>query len=146
MSTPTPVKRHTENTATEEPSTDFPSTENTAIIQEGVTKQELQIKSTLDIDTDIEIFETKPVYEKTPREIAKEFFDMDEKELFVSLAIDKENLKLQHEIREFRNYWKELTLNGKKQRWEKESTFEIKKRLARWFHNAKVFYKPQNDE
>ena len=42
LNTPTPIKRDTENTATDEPTTGNPSTENTAIKKERITKKELQ--------------------------------------------------------------------------------------------------------
>lgn len=43
------------------------------------------------------------------------------------------------EILKFINYWSELTKSGKKQRWELERTFELKRRLATWFRNSKKF-------
>ncbi len=43
---------------------------------------------------------------------------------------------LESEIRKFYYYWTEPTKNGKKQRWETEKTFEIKRRLTRWLENA----------
>lgn len=39
--------------------------------------------------------------------------------------------------REFYDYWTECSDNGKKMRFEKESVFDVKKRLARWNYNAK---------
>lgn len=125
---------------------DFTSTENTETIitptynaaynKERDTKKELQIHTSI-IDSESTL---KIEVSKTPREIAQEFFNMDEKELFDSLSIDPENGKLKEEIRNFRNYWTELALNGKKQRWEKQETFEVKGRLRTWFRNAKVMY------
>lgn len=38
-------------------------------------------------------------------------------------------------IREFFDYWTERNENGKKMRFEKEKTFEISRRLARWSKN-----------
>ena len=38
-------------------------------------------------------------------------------------------------IRQFFDYWTETSLNGKKMRFEKEKTFEVPKRLARWNMN-----------
>lgn len=38
-------------------------------------------------------------------------------------------------IREFFDYWTEHNENGKKMRFEKEKTFEISRRLARWKKN-----------
>lgn len=38
-------------------------------------------------------------------------------------------------IREFFNYWTEANENGQKMRFEKEKTFDISRRLARWHNN-----------
>lgn len=43
------------------------------------------------------------------------------------------------ELGKFKNYWSELNGSGKKQRWQLERTFELKRRLATWFHNAEKF-------
>lgn len=37
------------------------------------------------------------------------------------------------ELSKFSDYWTELTKDGKRQRWQLESTFELTKRLATWF-------------
>ena len=41
-------------------------------------------------------------------------------------------------IREFFDYWTEHNENGKKMRFEKEKTFEISRRLARWSKNNSI--------
>lgn len=45
-------------------------------------------------------------------------------------------------IREFFDYWTEHNENGKKMRFEKEKTFEISRRLARWSKNNSRNNKP----
>lgn len=45
-------------------------------------------------------------------------------------------------IREFFDYWTEHNENGKKMRFEKEKTFEISRRLARWKKNNSNSGKP----
>lgn len=45
-------------------------------------------------------------------------------------------------IREFFDYWTEHNENGKKMRFEKEKTFEISRRLARWSKNNSSNNKP----
>lgn len=45
-------------------------------------------------------------------------------------------------IREFFDYWTEHNENGKKMRFEKEKTFEISRRLARWSKNNRRNNKP----
>ncbi len=41
--------------------------------------------------------------------------------------------KVSAELDRFASYWTELTKDGKKQRWQLEKTFEIKKRITTWF-------------
>lgn len=49
------------------------------------------------------------------------------------------------EIRRFFDYWTEINSDGKKMRFEKEKTFEVSKRLARWNMNQN-YYKDKNHE
>lgn len=46
--------------------------------------------------------------------------------------------------RDFFQYWTEKSENGKKERWEKEKTFDISKRFHRWLknENKNLSYKP----
>lgn len=46
--------------------------------------------------------------------------------------IEKYDTKM---LRHFYDYWTEKSTNGRKMRFEKETTFEISKRLARWHSN-----------
>lgn len=41
----------------------------------------------------------------------------------------------EREVRKFLAYWTELNKTGKKQRWELQKTFELRRRLATWFNN-----------
>jgi hypothetical protein len=41
----------------------------------------------------------------------------------------------EREVRKFLGYWTELNKTGKKQRWELQKTFELRRRLATWFNN-----------
>lgn len=43
------------------------------------------------------------------------------------------------ELLHFRSYWSELNGSGKKQRWELQKTFELKRRLGTWFRNTEKF-------
>lgn len=43
----------------------------------------------------------------------------------------------------FFDYWTEINENGRKMRFEKQKTFEIKKRLARFKMNQQKWNKPQ---
>ena len=39
----------------------------------------------------------------------------------------------------FISYWTELDKSGRKQRWEKQETFEVARRLVTWFSKANNF-------
>ena len=43
------------------------------------------------------------------------------------------------EIRKFTQYWTEPNKSGTRQRWETEKTFEVSRRLEKWFSNIKQF-------
>lgn len=49
------------------------------------------------------------------------------------------------EIVKFANYWTELNSTGTKQRWQKQETFEIGRRLITWFGNIKQFQGQNNN-
>jgi hypothetical protein len=75
----------------------------------------------------------------SPKEITKEFFTSTEKqEDVVSQLVGKglHEIFVRREIKKFISYWVELNASGKKQRWETEKTFEVMRRLAKWFSNA----------
>ena len=40
-----------------------------------------------------------------------------------------------YEVDKFIGYWTEPDLNGKRQKWQKQDTFELKRRLTKWFNN-----------
>lgn len=40
-----------------------------------------------------------------------------------------------HEINKFTLYWTEKNSTGKKERWQMQTTFEVKRRLMTWFNN-----------
>lgn len=45
------------------------------------------------------------------------------------------------ELNNFKDYWTEQTKNGMRQRWELQSTFQLKRRLTTWFNNTGKFNK-----
>lgn len=73
----------------------------------------------------------------TPAGYALKFFRNDhpttkaEAEYFVGRGASPEVVREQF-VR-FMHYWGELTPGGKKQRWQTEKTFEVRKRLVTWF-------------
>lgn len=79
---------------------------------------------------------------RTPREIAIEFFKSPDKQEEVIQALVGKGMnesQTRSEISRFINYWTELTPSGRKQRWETQNTFEVNRRLATWFNNAVQF-------
>lgn len=81
----------------------------------------------------------------TPKEEAIKFFKMvkengDEFHNYLqNFKSNAEGARL--EINKFTLYWTELNPTGKKERWQQEKTFEVKKRLATWFSKVKNFSK-----
>lgn len=79
----------------------------------------------------------------TPKDTAIKFFKMLEgkdgdyqefiEKTVISTKIDKD--RLVSELKKFYEYWTELNQTGKKQRWEKEKVFEVKRRLTTWMNN-----------
>ena len=56
--------------------------------------------------------------------------------------VEKTGMPMERVVKElvsFRSYWSELNGSGKKQRWELEKTFEVKRRLNTWLRNASKF-------
>jgi hypothetical protein len=43
------------------------------------------------------------------------------------------------ELKKFKSYWTELNKSGNKQRWQNQSHFELKRRLATWFDKAQEY-------
>jgi hypothetical protein len=79
-----------------------------------------------------------------PKEISSRFFSEEEnqeQESVISMLVEngmQENIA-RSEIKKFVSYWTELNSTGKKQRWEMEKTFEIKRRLSTWFQKVSQF-------
>lgn len=49
------------------------------------------------------------------------------------------------EINKFINYWVERTKSGKKERWQIEKTFEVKRRLTTWMSNRDKFQQKKSN-
>jgi len=80
----------------------------------------------------------------TPSQIAKEFFNNQDKQIntinyLISKGIDEQTAS--SEIKKFISYWTEPNKSGTKQRWELEKTFELSRRLSVWFQNHQKFNK-----
>ncbi len=94
----------------------------------------------------------------TPRIITNTFFkgvqDLKDKivsdeaeatKQFLKALSEKHNTvpkdKLWNEIVKFELYWTELNGSGTKQRWQKQDSFQVERRLVTWFGNIKDFEK-----
>ncbi len=47
--------------------------------------------------------------------------------------------KVRGELDKFASYWSELTKDGKRQRWELEKTFEVRRRIVTWLSRINTF-------
>ena len=82
--------------------------------------------------------------ELTPSQKAKNFFlkvKTAEKEYleFITSLSAKTKIPfepLSREVKKFTDYWTERDFLGKKERWQKQETFEVDKRLNKWLQNA----------
>lgn len=78
----------------------------------------------------------------TPSQTAIDFFESSAKqEDLVEQLVAKgiPDAAARAEIAKFVSYWTEPNSTGKKQRWQLEKTFDVRRRLATWFGNVKQF-------
>lgn len=84
--------------------------------------------------------------ETAPAHQTEEFFSMVKEnaeafQIFVSNMAEKTKFPpamVSEELRHFTIHWTEKTQNGKKERWQTEKTFEVRRRLVTWFNNKKT--------
>lgn len=77
--------------------------------------------------------------EYTPAQEFSEFIESDPKrEAVISYLVSKgmNEAFVRREITKFISYWTELSPSGRKQRWQMEKTFELKRRLITWLDRA----------
>lgn len=101
------------------------------------------------------------VFSPTPSEITKKFFkgvgdlvdkkdsqEADSTRVFLQGLQEKYQTArkevLWDEIKKFYLYWTELNATGKMERWQKEKTFQVDRRLVTWFGKAKGFQQGGN--
>lgn len=107
---------------------------------------EIEIESKKEKEIQIEGEMSKPPV-PTPAQNMRSFVKMveeknDEYHSFIEALSENMNIvpaALAAEIDKFCAYWIELNPSGKKQRWELEKAFEVKRRLSTWFQNASKF-------
>jgi len=94
-------------------------------------------------------YKNKDNKERTPAQEMREF--LEGKEEFQELAdfiTNKTGIQRNvviMELRKFGSYWTERNASGKKQRWELEKTFELKRRLTTWFNNYQKYNTQQTN-
>lgn len=83
----------------------------------------------------------------TPSQIAKSFFSK-EKEFDDIFEVFGQNMPkevLEREFNKFILYWTEPNSTGTKERWQKEPTFDVKRRLYTWLSRSKEFNEKKVD-
>ena len=80
-----------------------------------------------------EIITTEVVTKKTLKDLIWEYINKQE---FLNKWISEEILN--KEMIKFYNYWSQKNPNWKKEHWEKEKTFDVKKRFITWLWNIKT--------
>lgn len=77
----------------------------------------------------------------TPYELALSFFEGKEvyNEMLDIFSKDNDRSYVDSEFQKFSLYWTEPNKSGTKQRWQQQTTFEIKRRLFTWLGKSKQF-------
>lgn len=79
---------------------------------------------------------------KSPSEEARLFFtDQKHREPFIQKLIEQGvgEGDARSQVKRFTQYWTELNHSGKKQRWQLQKTFEVRRRLVTWFNNYHAY-------
>ena len=75
----------------------------------------------------------------TPSQETKDFFSNSVKQEEIIKGLLEKGFNenwVRQEIKKFINHWTEKTKSGKFEKWEKQETFEVGRRLTTWFNNA----------
>lgn len=110
------------------------------------------------LDTDCQIYKPKSIPEPeskpkpelepkggvaisspTPKQDAQKFFADASKQIEVADILASKGVPAEmakREVAKFVGYWTEPSHNGKKQRWELQKTFEVRRRLVTWMQRA----------
>lgn len=86
---------------------------------------------------------------QTPVDQVRKFFTSEEKREEVIQHLAAKGIPVdigRREISKFVSYWTELNASGTRQRWEKEPTFEIGRRLQTWLRNLQERGNRSNSE
>lgn len=111
----------------------------------ALTERQLSIgKGSIDKNKIREEKREMAIASPTPKEMSLSFFSEESEQQKVVSALAENGMPesvARAEIGKFVNYWTELNATGKKQRWEMQKTFEIKRRLTTWFSKVNQFEK-----
>lgn len=91
---------------------------------------------------------TKESGETTPAQEMNNFLSSEERQERLISGLTERGIPevvARSEIKKFINYWSEKTKTGRKQRWETEKTFELRRRLTTWFSRIQTINKPQKN-
>ncbi len=105
----------------------------------GIQEQEKEVEQATSPLPGMEVANAEEKIE-TPGEYARKFFSGDSKiigeigQQLEDAGVPK--IFIVSEMLKFKNYWTEPTLSGKKQRWQTQPTFEVRRRLGTWLRNA----------
>jgi hypothetical protein len=77
----------------------------------------------------------------TPAQEAESFFEKGEEynKLLEIFSKDRDRKRIEIEFNKFILYWTERNKSGTKQRWQQQSTFEVKRRLFTWLSRSKEY-------
>jgi len=80
--------------------------------------------------------------EPTPSEISKSFFEGGKyyDDIREEMAVKVGQPILDEELKKFNLYWTEPNKSGTRVRWEQEVTFDVRRRLVRWFSKVQQDY------
>jgi len=109
----------------------------------GIDKDRLG-KDRLEQNSIVETKKSEAIASYTPKKEMEDFISLEEKQEEILEWVKTNGVPhdiARREIGKFMNYWLELDSQGKKQRWQKEKTFELKRRLATWCSRSAGFSK-----
>lgn len=83
--------------------------------------------------------------EETPSQESIKFFDGEDIYNLLLEEFSKDNNRpfIEKEFKKFILYWTEKNKTGTKQKWQLQSTFEVKRRLYNWLSKSNDFTKPK---
>lgn len=119
---------------------------DTKWIQNGYTGKS---KSKSKSKDSVSLKKKKKEKKETPATQMRNLIEKKEYQITVINQLEKKGYDrnfVEKELNNFIGYWTELTKSGKYQRWEKEKTFEPRRRLTTWFNNAIKFNNFNNNK